>query len=104
VKVVARGHNSGRIFAISKHHETPNFCLKLSETARLVSETIHVDEKFIMSRFEDAFVICGAFDGTPKTLSYPKRIEVAVQRVGPSEEKTGRSLQSLAILLRFIGD
>ena len=69
-----------------------------------MSETIHVDEKFIMSRFEDAFVICGAFDGTPKTLSYPKRIEVAVQRVGPSEEKTGRSLQSLAILLRFTGD
>ena len=63
-----------------------------------------MDEKFIMSRFEDAFVICGAFDGTPKTLSYPKRIEVAVQRVGPSEEKTGRSLQSLAILLRFTGD
>ena len=55
-----------------------------------------------MSRFEDAFVICGAFDGTPKTLSYPKRIEVAVQRVGPSEEKTGRSLQSLPILLRLV--
>ena len=52
-----------------------------------MSETIHVDEKFIMSRFEDAFVICGAFDGTPKTLSYPKRIEVAVQRVGPRRKR-----------------
>lgn len=31
---------------------------------------------------QDAFVICGAFDGTPKTLSYPERVEAAVRRVG----------------------
>lgn len=46
---------------------------------------------------DDAFVICGAFDGTPKTLSYPKRIEVAVQRVGVSITLT--TLTSLASFL-----
>ena len=31
---------------------------------------------------QDAFVLCGAFDATPKSMTYPDRIELAVQRVG----------------------
>jgi len=27
-------------------------------------------------------VICGAFDATPQSMTYPDRIELAVQRVG----------------------
>eukprot|EP00435_Cladocopium_sp_Y103_P023066 s1763_g5.t1 len=46
---------------------------------------------------DDAFVICGAFDGTPKTMSYPDRIELAVQRVGVSITLT--KLTSLASFL-----
>jgi len=33
---------------------------------------------------DDAFVLCGAFDATPKSMTYPDRIELAVQRVGVS--------------------
>ena len=48
-----------------------------------------------MSRFEDAFVICGAFDGTSKTMSYPERIEVAVQRVGLLQQKLAQNVSDL---------